>query len=98
MQHRMQEGGLIGEIGSHQRNRLPRAMGTRTLLSDIGFGCCCVEPGIGLDDHYGSLPTHNIEDSDFLKHPLNSIFTFNSSSLLSPLPLIDARGEGAESG
>jgi len=56
----MEEGGLIGGIGPHQRSRLPKAMGTGTSLSDIGFRCCCVEPGVGLDGHCGSLPTQNI--------------------------------------
>ena len=47
-------------------NGLPRAVGTALSAgvqqSDIGFdlGWCCVEPGVGLHDPCGSLPTWGI--------------------------------------
>jgi len=54
-------------------NRLPRAVGMAprcwssksiwTVFSDVGFWWSCVDPGVGLNDPYGSLSTQDILQS-----------------------------------
>ena len=66
----VREGSGKGSAPENGGEQLPRAVGMAlscqssgsfgALLSDIGFGWFCVEPGVGLGDPCGSLTTWDV--------------------------------------
>mgnify|MGYP001859384664 FL=1 len=56
------EGGGHGTVSSGQQSRpqaagVPEAFGQCSQTQGLNFGWSCVEPGVGLDDPCGSIPT-----------------------------------------